>query len=56
MASLLGSSVPFPCPACTAPMTVPLKEVAHNGDVLTVELDLGPFRAHIATAHNREAT
>jgi hypothetical protein len=37
-------------------MTVPLNEVGRDRDVLTVELDLGPFRAHIATAHNREAT
>jgi hypothetical protein len=38
-------------------MTVPLKEIGHDGALLTVELDLGPFRAHIATAHNasREA-
>lgn len=52
MAVLLGSSVPFSCPACATPMAVPFEEVRSDGDVLTLELDLGPFHTHIATAHN----
>lgn len=51
MASPLGSHIPFPCPACAESMTVPVKEVGRDGDVLTVALDLGPFRGHIADAH-----
>ncbi|MGW2692345.1 hypothetical protein [Streptomyces sp. NPDC001296] len=51
MASLLGASVPLCCPACDEPMTVPVEQTAADRDSVTVVMDLGPFRAHIAAAH-----
>lgn len=55
MASLLGSAVPLDCPACDEPMTVPLRQLDVDDGTVTVALDLGPFREHIATVHNAKA-
>lgn len=55
MASLLGSSVPLDCPACGEPVTVPLRQLRVGEATVTVELDLGLFRAHIGEGHIRKA-
>jgi hypothetical protein len=55
MASL-GTHVPIDCPVCPDRVDVPVKEVAGDepGDlVLTIEVDLGAWRKHIAAVHSR---
>lgn len=52
MASL-GSSIPVDCPICTDAVDIPMQEIAREGTVLTVTIDVGVLGQHIATAHSR---
>ncbi|MER6350655.1 hypothetical protein ABT186_02065 [Streptomyces sp. NPDC001634] len=51
MASLLGDSFTLRCPACAAPIILPLTQTGLDLHHVTVVMDLAALRQHIATAH-----
>ncbi|MEU0818947.1 hypothetical protein [Streptomyces mirabilis] len=50
----LGNSIPLTCPACAAPIALPLTQVGADLMSVTLAIDLAALRHHIATQHPQE--
>ncbi len=54
MASFLGNRVTLTCPACDAPVVLPLTQTGADLHSVTLAIDLAALRHHIATQHPQE--
>jgi hypothetical protein len=56
MASPLGTHVSIDCPLCPDQVNVPVTPADGDDNVLTVSIDFGAWRDHIAATHTRRKT
>ena len=52
----LGESIQLECPACAAPLVLPVAQTGADLRSITLVIDLGAMRHHIATTHPQENT